>query len=137
MSTREPRARTHLLAWGIIWAVWAFISRNNQASLPLLVIATTLLVGCSALAVYANHGLWIPRLLRRGRPLLYAAVLGATLLVLTFLVVLGIQAAYDILWEPDPLRFGFWTNVAMDFLFISFHVLAAAGVLAAMKVPSS
>lgn len=113
-----------------VWAFWAFVSRNNQATPTLLVIATTLLVGGSALGVYANHLLWIPRLLRRGHPLRYAAALGATLLVLTLAVVLGIQLAYDVLWGPDPLRFGFWTNVGMDFLFVSLHVLLAAGAVA-------
>ena len=112
--------------WSGLWAFWAFVSRNNQATPALLVIATTLLVGGSALAVHANHGLWIPRLLRAGHPLRYATALGATLLVITFAVVVGIQEAYDLLWGPDPLRFGFWENVGLDFLFVSVHVLAAA-----------
>jgi heme/copper-type cytochrome/quinol oxidase subunit 3 len=96
-EARGPGTGTHLLIWSGLWASWAFVSRNNQATLPLLVIATTL---------------------------------GAMLLVITLAVVVGIQAAYDVLWGPDPLRFGFWTNVGLDFLFVSLHVLVAAGAVA-------
>lgn len=120
----------HLGVWSAVWVFWAFVSRNNQASPTLLVIATTLLVGGSALAVSLNHRVWIPRLLRTGRPWRYALALVASLLVIALGVAGGIHVAYDVLWGPDPLRFGWWANLGMDALFVSVHVLAAAGARA-------
>lgn len=124
------RVALSLGVWSGVWVFWAFVSRNNQASPALLVIATTLLVGGCALAVHLNHGLWIPRLLRAGRPGRYALALGATLLGIAFVVAGSIHVAYDVLWGPDPLRFGWWANLGMDALFVSVHVLVAAGARA-------
>ena len=121
------RVLLHLGVWSGVWAFWAFVSQDNQASPTLLVIATTLLVGGSALAVYLNHGLWIPRLLRVGRTRNYVLALGVTLLGIAIGVAGSIHVAYDVLWGPDPLRFGWWANLGMDALFVSVHVLAASG----------
>ena len=38
----------------------------------------------------------------------------------------AIHVAYDLLWGPDPARFGFLTNFAMEFALVAFHVAVVA-----------
>ena len=49
----------------------------------------------------------------------------ATVIVLDLIAVPLIQFIYDLLWRPDPLRFGFRFNLLSDGIIIMVHVLSA------------
>lgn len=53
----------------------------------------------------------------------------ATVTVLSVMVVLLIQFVYDVLWGPDPNRFGFWTNFFYDSILITVHLVVATGII--------
>lgn len=119
----------HALAWAALWGFWAFVSRHNHPSLLLDVAATTLLVATFALAVYAHHLILIPCFLRRGRIAAYLAALLLVTALLSLACTLLISLVYDVLWGPDPLRFGFATNLVMELFGVVLHLVAvAAGV---------
>jgi hypothetical protein len=50
-------------------------------------------------------------------------------LVFDLVAVLFIQFIYDRLWGADPLRYGFWFNMASDGLGILVHLAVAMGVM--------
>ncbi|MBA4115579.1 MAG: hypothetical protein H0X71_03910 [Rubrobacter sp.] len=52
-----------------------------------------------------------------------------TVAVLAFVVVLLIQVVYDVLWGPDPARFGFWTNLFHDGILTTVHLVVATGII--------
>ena len=82
-----------------------------------------------AVAVYFNWLLLVPRFWNRRQFASHWLYLGATLCTLTALVVMLIQAVYDVLWGPDPRRFGFWVNYGLDFTGTSVHLALAAMVV--------
>ncbi|HEY0404668.1 MAG TPA: hypothetical protein VGC89_03005 [Pyrinomonadaceae bacterium] len=127
MSLR--RVTWQAAAWLCVFAVWFFATRRFHPTTGIALAATAVLVSASALAVYLN-GLWLlPWLARRRQWLRYALSLTATVCALDLFAVLSIQAVYDWLWRPDPLRFGFWFNMASDAFIIALHLAAAQGVV--------
>ena len=90
-------------------------------------MAQTLCQG--VLSELANHLLLTPRLWRRRRYAAFGAALLFVMGLLALACTAAIHVAYDLLWGPDPARFGFRTNLAMEFALVAFHVAAvAAGV---------
>jgi hypothetical protein len=115
------------LAWVVLWGFWVIVSKDNHPSFRLNAIATGFLAATFAAAVHANHLRLIPRFWNQGR---YAAYTLALLLVMGTLALactLAIHLVYDFLQGPDPLRFGFWANYAMEFVGVAIHVAAVAG----------
>jgi hypothetical protein len=116
----------HALAWFALWGFWAAASRHNHPDLRIDAIATALLVATFAAAVYANHLWLIPRLWRTRRIAAYAAALLSVMVSLALACVVAIRLAYDLLWGPDPRRFGFWANFGMELVGVAMHVAAVA-----------
>jgi hypothetical protein len=114
--------------WLGIYAAWFYSTRQFHPTLSLELLATGVLVAASAIAVYINTLVLVPRLFRPGSRWKYWGALTATILLLDLLAVLSIQFAYDRIWGPDPLRFGFWFNMASDGFIIALHVAGAAGL---------
>ena len=119
----------HTIVWLGVFLLWLLATRQFHPTWAIAISATAVLVSASALAVYLNS-LYLLPLLARGGILWwqYAASLLATVIVLDLLAVVSIQAIYDRLWGPDPLRFGFWFNVLSDGFIIALHLAIAAGV---------
>lgn len=123
------RVVSHLLAWSGVFILWLFATRQFHPKLGIALAATAILVSASALAVYLDR-LWLwPKFARRRLSWRYAATLAAAVLTLDVLAVVSIQMVYDWLWHPDPLRFGFWFNVASDGFIIALHLAAAWGIM--------
>lgn len=116
------------MTWLGLWGFWVWIARNNHPTLPIDGIATALLLAVFAAAVYFNWLVLVPRYWQRRRFVLYWTVLLLVMSILTALGVWIIQIAYDVLWGPDPKRFGFWVNYGLDFTGMSLHLLGAAVV---------
>ncbi len=53
----------------------------------------------------------------------------AAMNVLTIVVVLLIQVVYDVLWGPDPNRFGFCTNFLYGSILIMVHLAIATWII--------
>ena len=123
------RITLHLAVWLGVFAFWLSVTRQYHPTPALAVLATAVLVSASALAVYVNSLLLLPRFARRHLWWQYAAALLATVTVLDLLAVLLIQFLYDWLWGPDPQRFGFWFNVLSDGSIIVVHVVVAMLVM--------
>ena len=123
------RIALHLAVWLGVFAFWLLVTRQYHPTPALAVLATAVLVSASALAVYVNSLLLLPRFARRRLRWQYAAALLATLAVLDLLAVPLIQFLYDWLWGPDPRRFGFWFNVFSDGSIIVVHVVVATLVM--------
>jgi len=117
----------HIVGWLGIYAIWFFSTRRFHPTLSLAFAATAILVSASAIAVYINRLVLLPRFARSGSWGAYVGALLATVLLLDFAAVLLIQFIYDRIWGPDPLRFGFWFNMGSDGFIILLHVAAAAG----------
>lgn len=124
----------HAALWLGVLFFWLVATRQYHPTLTIAVSTTAVLVLASALAVYINGLFLLPRFARRRLWWRYAASLLATIIVLDLIAVPAIQAIYDLLWRPDPLRFGFWFNVASDGFIIALHVAIAMGVMWAMKL---
>ena len=123
------RVVSHLLAWAGVFLFWLFATRQFHPRLGIALAATAILVSASALAVYLDR-LWLrPQLAPRRLSWQYVASLVASVLTLDVLAVVSIQLVYGWLWHPDPLRFGFWFNVASDGFIIALHLAAAWGVM--------
>ena len=91
-----------------------------------------------AAAVYANHLWLIPRLWSRRRFDGYAAALLLVMGLLALACTAAIHVVYDVLWGPDPARFGFLVNSGMEFALVAFHVLVVAvGVSVARKLKAA
>jgi hypothetical protein len=114
------------IAWTALWGFWVFVSRHNHPNLRLNAVASALLVATFAAAVYANHLWLIPRFWRRRRYAAYGASLLLVMGLLALACTAAIHVAYDLLWGPDPARFGFLTNFAMEFALVAFHVAVVA-----------
>ncbi len=110
--------------WGGIFLLALFTFRHYHPTWAVAVVATGLLIGSYAIAVSLDASLIRRVRIRRG----VIASLGSLLLtetILTVGVVVAIQVAYDLMWGPDPARFGFATNFATDFLGMNLFVFGA------------
>jgi hypothetical protein len=120
------RVILHASVWLCVFALWLPPARRFHPTWTIAVSATAVLVSASALAVYLNALALRPRFARNWPK--YAVSLLVTVAALDVAAVLSIGAVYDWLWRPDPLRFGFWFNVASDGFIIVLHLLAAAAL---------
>ncbi len=90
---------------------------------------TGVLVTSFAFAVYTNTLFLLPRFVQRRSWIQYVISLFATVAVLDLVAVLLVQFIYDRLWGADPLRYGFWFNLASDGFGIAVHLVAATLVM--------
>ncbi len=118
--------RLDLAGWAALWGFWVAASRRNHPNLTLNLTASALLVATFAGAAYLNHLWLIPRLGQARRFVAYGVALVVVMGGLALGCAAAIHLAYDVLWGPDPARFGFWTNVGMEFGLVAFHVGAIA-----------
>lgn len=123
------RLALHVAVWSGVFIFWLSVTRQHHPNLTIAVSATAVLVSSFALAVYVNSFLLLPGLARRRFWLRYVISLLATVAVLDLIAVLLIQFIYDRLWGPDPLRYGFWFNMASDGFGIVVHLVAAMLVM--------
>jgi hypothetical protein len=123
----------NVLVWIAGFAFWLFISRDYHPTLLIAISATGVLVTVSALAVYLNHLVLLPRRTEHHSYTRYFVQLGISVVVLAVAAVFIIQVIYDYLWGPDPNRFGFWQNLAYEIIFISIHVIIGLGVVKLSK----
>ncbi len=123
----------HVAIWSGVFTFWLLATRSHHPTLAIALSATAVLVAAFALAVYINGLFLLPRFARRGLWLQYAVSLLLTVAVLDLAAVLLIQFIYDYLWGPDPLRYGFWFNVASEGVLIIIHLAAAVSVMWLVK----
>ena len=119
------RIALHTTVWCSIFVFWLVVTRQHHPTLAIAVSATAVLVSSFALAVYANSFFLLPKFAQQKLWLQYAVSLLATVAVLDLGAVLLIQFIYDWLWGADPLRYGFWFNMASDGFGIVVHLVAA------------
>jgi hypothetical protein len=81
-----------------------------------------LLVATFAAAAYANQFWLLPRLRRDRRFVVYGGSLLLVMLLFALACTAAIHLVYDLIRGPDPARFGFFTNLAMEFALVAFHV---------------
>jgi hypothetical protein len=117
------RIALHIALWAALFLFWFFISRDHHPTLLIDGLATGVLVAVTAACVYINRLVLRPRRAAHGRPWQYAGELPAVILAADLIAVLVIQWIYDTLWGPDPLRYGFLTNVLYEAGFIGLHML--------------
>ena len=118
------RIALHLLIWLCMAGFWLMVFRAHHPTLTLAILATGLLIGSYAVAVYINQLLLIPRFPTWGFAY-YLIVLALVLFCLTVSGVLSIQAVYDFFWGPDRRRFGFWFNITTDLCGMVIYVFGA------------
>jgi hypothetical protein len=123
----------HVAVWSGVFTFWLIVTRRHHPTLTIAILATAVLVAAFALAVYVNALLLKPRYARARLWSKYALLLMATVALLDLEAVLLIQFIYDRLWGPDPLRYGFWFNVASEGVLIIIHLAAAMGVMRLAK----
>ena len=123
------RIALHVAVWSGVFLFWLVVTRQHHPTLTIAVSATAVLVTSFVLAVYANSLFLVPVFARQRLWLRYVVSLLATVAVLDLLAVLLIQFIYDRLWGADPLRYGFWFNMASDGFGIAVHVVAAMLVM--------
>jgi hypothetical protein len=126
---RRPAIFLQALAWAALWGFWVVALRHNHPSLQLKAIASGSLVAAFAAAVYANRHWLIPGLWRERRYAVDAAALLLVVALLALACTAAIHVMYDILWGPDPARFGFRANLGMEFGLVAIHVLLIAAVI--------
>jgi hypothetical protein len=119
------RVALHATVWLCVFSFFLLATRQYHPTLIIAISATSILVAVSALAVYINSLLLLPRFARRRLWGQYIVLLLATVIILDLIAVQTIQAIYDWLWGPDPMRFGFWFNVMSDGFIIAVHLLIA------------
>lgn len=135
MSTR--RMLLQVAAWLAVFAGWLVATRPYHPTWAIAIGATAVLVSTSALAAYANQTLLAPRFAQHPGRRRYVAAVLATIGALDLVAVLLIQLIYAWLWHPDPLRFGFWFNVASDGVIIGVHVVAVMLLVRAIRLVRS
>ena len=123
------RVALHAAVWAGVLVFWLVVTRRHHPTLTIAVSATAVLVTSFALAVYANSLFLLPRFARRRLWFRYIISLLATVAVLDLVAVLMVQCIYDRLWGADPLRYGFWFNMASDGLGVATHLVAATVVM--------
>lgn len=127
------RLLINIAIWVAVFFFWLFISREHHPTLLIDALATAMLVAVSALTVYANSRLLVPKFWKRGLYGQYAGALLLTIAALALVAVVLIGWMYDALWGPDPARFGFGTNFVYECVFISVHLVAASGLMKLAK----
>lgn len=130
------RPAAHLAAWAALYGFWLVVTRGNQPSWPVAVIATAILVAAAAAAVYADWYVLRPRLAARGRWAAYALGLLGVAAALTFPTVMLIQLVYDAMGVPKAGRFGFWTNAGYEAAWLAVHLAGASAVRRLTRPPS-
>jgi hypothetical protein len=123
------RVILHVAIWLGVFIFFLLATRQYHPTLAIAVSATMVLVTVSALAVYLNSLFLLPGFARRRSRGQYTVLLLTTVIVLDLIAVLTIQAIYDLLWRPDPMRFGFWFNVMSDGFIILAHLLIATAIM--------
>ena len=123
------RIALHVALWSGVFIFWLLVTRQHHPTLTIAISSTAVLVASFVLAVYANSLFFVPRFARRRFRLRYVISLLATVAVLDLAAVLLIQLIYDGLWGADPLRYGFWFNMASDGFGIAVHVAGAMAVM--------
>lgn len=118
----------HLTGWSLLFLLWISTTSSHHPTLSLTLASTAVLVGASAALFYLESLVLRPRLPARQLWFRYAGALLVALLLLDAVPVLSIQLLYDWIWGPDPLRFGFWTNMAYDGVILTVHLIAAMAV---------
>ena len=121
----KKRVLLQTIAWCAVFGFWFLISRDHHPTLFIDALVTLVLVLVSASCFYFNALVLQPQYARSGSWLLYVGLLITIILVMDLAAVLIIQAVYDHLWGPDPLRYGFWTNVLYETVFIVLHIIGA------------
>lgn len=119
------RIARHAVVWIGVFVFWLVTTRQYHPTLTIALTVTAVLVSASALAVYVNRSVLLPRFAPRRLSWRYVAALLGMITALDLVAVLLTQVIYDWLWRPDPLRFGFWFNVLSDGIIIAMHVVAA------------
>lgn len=134
-----------LLLWMGFFAFWYVVSRNHHPTPTIDALATAILVSASAACFYIHDRILRPRLLSQSsdrnsisrsglkRAGTYLIFLTLTVAVLDLAAVVLIQAIYDQLWGPDPLRFGFWKNVLLEAVFITVHLAIAVAAVSGLR----
>ena len=123
------RFALHVAVWSGVFLFWLVVTRQHHPTLTIAVSATAVLVSSFALAVYTHSLFLVPRFAQRRLWLRYVSSLLATVAVLDLGAVLLVQFIYDRLWGADPLRYGFWFNMASDGFGIAVHLVAAMVVM--------
>jgi hypothetical protein len=123
------RIASHVAVWSGVFLCWLLVTRQHHPNLTIAASATAVLVSSFALAVYANSFLLLPGFAQRRLWLRYVISLLATIAFLDLSAVLLVQFIYDRLWGADPLRYGFWFNMASDGFGITVHLVAAMVVM--------
>lgn len=123
------RIALHVAVWSGVFVFWLLVTRQHHPTLTIAASATAVLVSSFALAVYTNSLLLLPRFAQRRFWLRYGISLLATIAVIDLAAVLLVQFIYDRLWGADPLRYGFWFNMASDGFGIAVHVVVAMVVM--------
>lgn len=131
------RVLCHFALWLAVFGGWVAVSRDHHPTLLLNALASAVLVAASAVAVYANALVLRPRYIQKRRGWRYALELALTVMVLDLVSVLAIQWLYDMLWGPDPLRYGFWMNIGLEAGFIGLHVAVAVAIVTAFRIRMS
>jgi hypothetical protein len=121
------------MLWLGLFIGWLLATRHYHPTLLIAVLVTTILVSASALAVYINRHVLQTQFARHRSLLKYAVLLITLLVALDLIAVLSIQRIYDLLWGPDPNRFGFWFNFGSDGFIIVLHLIAAVSLEWIMK----
>lgn len=127
------RIALHVAVWSGVFVFWLVVTRQHHPTLTIAASATAVLVSSFALAVYVNSLFLLPRFARQRLWLRYFVSLLATVAVLDVVAVLLIQFIYDRLWGADPLRYGFWFNMASDGFGIAVHLAAAMVVMRVIR----
>lgn len=124
------RVASHAVAWVGVFGFWLIVSTAYHPTLLIGTLATAILVAASASVVYANCWLLLPgRFVARRSWWRYTILILTVLVVADLAVVLSIQRAYDWLWGPDPMRFGFGSNLVLDGLFIVVHLIVGTAII--------
>ena len=122
-----------MVLWFALWILFTIATRKFHPTVVVAASATGCLELASASVVYLNELLLVPKLLAVRRFFAYAAALFWSIAGITIAVVVLIQFLYDLLWGPNVRRFGFWTNIESDLVWIAVHVVFAACVRSAWR----
>ncbi len=128
------RITLQIAVWLGVFTFWLLATRQFHPTLHIAIVATAVLVSVSAIAVYMNGLLLLPKFAYRRLWWQYLVSLSAVVIILDLIAVQLIQTIYDWLWKPDPLRFGFWFNTLSDGFIIIIHLVIAMGIIEGTKL---
>jgi len=101
------RAISPLIACGLFFGALVAVSVNNHPTLMLNLVASGIMTIASFLVFLIFRQ--VP-----ARGAMNYAMVGCSSLVAGAAAAVAISLVYDVLWGPDPLRFGMGQNVVMD-----------------------